>query len=622
MRLRRLVLRRRERHPPEQDGSDGKDARSPEGHHKRADTYRRIATEVRPHWKPVLVLLLVDLLATPLWLLIPLPLKIAIDSVIGSKPLPGFLDLFLPSWAVSTDTRLLILTAFLQVFFVLLAQLQQVGSYVGHTRMGEKMTLAFRERLFRHAQRLSLTYHDTKGTTDSLYRIQYDAPALQHIVDSLIPFVASGFMLVSAVYVTARINIQLALVALTVAPTMFLIARSYLRRVHKGYREFRDIESSALAVVQEVLAAIRVVKAFGREEQERDRFVTRSDAGVQTRVKLSLAESGFGLIVNLITACGTALVLFVGISNVRSGVLTLGELMVVMAYLTRLYGPLEDVSQKVGDMQSSVASAERAFELLDQHPEVAERRGARPLSRAKGAIEFRDVCFAYEPGSFALQDLSFAVPSGGRIGISGRTGAGKTTILSLLMRFYDPISGRILLDDVDLRDYRLSDLRNQFGMVLQDPVLFSTSIGENIAYARRGANRVEIEEAARAAGAHHFIMRLPERYETVVGERGMRLSGGERQRISLARAFLKNAPILILDEPTSSVDVKTEAAIMDALHSLMQGRTTLMIAHRLSTLDYCDVRLEVDDGRLKAAHCSPGELVAQRPADTTGRTEQ
>ena len=269
-----------------------------------------------------------------------------------------------------------------------------------------------------------------------------------------------------------------------------------------------------------------------------------------------------------------------------------------MSYLAQLYAPLKTISKSAATLQSSLASAERAFALLDEAPDVVERPNAGRLLRASGAVAFHNVSFAYNGGAPVLHDVSFDIRPGTRVGIMGMTGAGKTTLVSLLTRFYDPTAGQILLDGVDLRDYKLADLRNQFAIVLQEPVLFSTSIAENIAYARPDASEEEIIEAAKAANAHEFIVSLPQGYETLVGERGMRLSGGERQRISLARAFLKDAPILILDEPTSSVDMKTEAAIMEAMERLMQGRTAFIIAHRLSTLTNCDVLLKIENGRL------------------------
>jgi ATP-binding cassette, subfamily B, bacterial len=559
---------------------------------------RRILGQLRPFWPAILLLLVVDLLATPLLLLTPVPLKIAVDSVIGDEPLPGFVDAFLPASVVSGSIALLVVVAVMQVLIVLLGELQSLVSYVLGTRTGERLTLDFRGRLFRHVQRLSLSFHDTRGSHDSIYRIQYDAEAMQHIVESVIPFVGAAAMLVAALYVTALIDLQLALIALAVVPALFVLSRVYTRRVHRRYHDLKELESSALGVLQDVLTAMRVVKAFGKEKDEHARYIARSDRTVKARVRLSFTEAAFGLAVNVVIAIGTAAVLFVGVRHVQTGVLTVGELLMVMAYLSQLYGPLETISQKVGDLQSSFASAERAFELLDETPDVTEKPHARRLRRARGAIEFRNVSFGYEGTVSVLRDISFSIAPGTRLGIVGKTGAGKTTLVSLLTRFYDPTAGAILLDGVDLCDYRLADLRNQFGIVLQEPVLFSTSIAENIAYARPGARSRDILAAAEAANAHEFVRELPDGYETIVGERGMRLSGGERQRIALARAFLKDAPILILDEPTSSVDTQTEAKIMEASERLMQGRTSLMIAHRLSTLEDCDARFEIEFGRL------------------------
>jgi ATP-binding cassette subfamily B protein len=387
-------------------------------------------------------------------------------------------------------------------------------------------------------------------------------------------------------------------VALVISPFLFFFSGTYNRRMRGRYWDVKQMESRALKVVQEVLTAVRVVKAFGREDNEQERFVRQSSEGMRARIRLSFAEGAFGLLVNLTTAVGTALVLFIGIRNVLTGILTLGELLIVIAYLSQLYGPLKTISQKVATLQSSLASAQRAFELLDEVPEVVERPNARSLKRAVGAIEFRNVSFAYDGKNPVLHNVSFLIDAGTRVGIVGRTGSGKTTLVGLLTRFYDPSAGQILLDGVDLRDYKLADLRNQFAIFLQEPVLFSTSVAENIAYAHDSASEREIVAAAKAANAHEFVVGLPDGYDTLVGERGMQLSGGERQRIALARAFLKDAPILILDEPTSSVDMKTEAGIMEAMERLMKGRTTFMIAHRPSTLENYDILLVIEDGQL------------------------
>jgi ATP-binding cassette subfamily B protein len=400
------------------------------------------------------------------------------------------------------------------------------------------------------------------------------------------------------IVVMAGIDWSLALVALTVTPVLFAVSQIYSRRLKRSWREAKDLESSTLSVVQEVLSSMRVVKAFSQEEREEERYVERASKSLREKIKLNALGGSFGLIVGLTIGLGTAIVLYLGARHVQAGQISMGELILVMSYLAMLYAPLQTVSKSAASLQGSLVSAARAFELLDAAPEVVEKPGARPLGRARGDVVFENVSFAYDEGRAALSGVSFAVPAGSRAGIAGTTGAGKSTLMSLLLRLYDATSGRILLDGVDLRDYRLRDLRNQFAIVLQEPVLFACSIRENIAYAKPDATEAEITAAARAANAHDFISRLPGGYQTEVGERGVQLSGGERQRISLARAFLKDAPILILDEPTSSVDVQTESVILDAVERLMQGRTTFMIAHRISTLDICDLRLQLEQGRL------------------------
>lgn len=565
--------------------------------------YRRLLRQARPYWVHIAGTFALDLLAAPLALLTPLPLKIVVDSLIGSQPLPGPLARLFPG---ASDAGVLGLVAGLVVFTALLVHLRSMASDLLHTYTGERLVLDFRARLFRHLQRLSLSYHDTRGTSDSLYRIQYDAPAIRRVaIDGVIPFITSAATLVGMIAVTARLDRQLAAVALAVAPVLLLLSRNGRRRLRGRWKEYKQLDSGAMSIVQEALAATRVVKAFGQEEREEERFVQRAGEGLQGQIQLALIGGGFDLLIGLTLALGTTAVLTLGALHIREDTLTLGSLLLVMAYLSQLYDPLERISKKYADLQSSLISAERAFELLDEPPEVVQRPGARPLARASGAVTFRNVSFAYDGDRSALHDVSFEVPAGSRVGIAGPTGAGKTTLVSLLMRFYDPDAGRILLDGVDLRDYRLTDLRGQFAMVLQDPVLLSTSIAENIAYARPGAREDEIAAAARAACAHDFITRLPESYRTPVGERGMRLSGGERQRISLARAFLKDAPLLILDEPTSAVDTATEREIMEAMERLMQGRTTFIIAHRLTTLEGCDALLSVEAGRVRVTAPDP-----------------
>jgi ATP-binding cassette, subfamily B, bacterial len=560
--------------------------------------YRRLLRQARPYWPHLVALFGLGLLTTPLALLVPLPLKIVVDSVLATRPLPGPIGTWFPA-AAASPTVALVLAIGLLLAVTLLGQIQDLANSWLRAFVGEKLVLGFRARLLEQGQRLSLSYHDTRGTADTVYRIQHDAPALQFIaVDGVIPFVSAAITLVAMIAVTARLDAQLAVVALVIAPALFLLSRRYRRLLRSQSRHAKSLESTTFSVVQEILGALRVVKAFGQEQRERQRFETHAQDGLTARLRLALIEGRFGLWVGFTTAVGTSAVLFIGVRHVQAGVLTLGELLMAMSYLAQLYRPLGTVSRKAASLQSYLASAERAFAVLDEAPDVPERPGARPLERARGTVEFRHVSFGYDGDRDVLDAVTFAAARGTRVAIAGATGAGKTTLVSLLTRFYDPTAGQITLDGIDLRDYRLADLRRQFAVVLQHPLLFSTTVGENIAYGKPGAASHDIEAAAAAAGAHEFITRLPRGYATPVGEGGQKLSGGERQRVALARAFLRDAPLLILDEPTSAVDLKTEAVILEALERLMRDRTVFLITHRPSPGVLCDLRLHFERGRL------------------------
>jgi ATP-binding cassette, subfamily B, bacterial len=559
--------------------------------------YLRSLRQSRRCWPHLAGIALLSLLSMPLSLLYPLPLKIAVDSVLGQQPLPDFLVRFLPPMPpgpVAIGCAIVLLLA-----IALLANLQGLASWYLQTYTGEKLVWDFRAELLNHVQRLPLAFHDRYGPTDSVYRIQHDAPSIQYVaIQGVVPLITAIFTLAGMVYVCARIDFQLALVALAISPVLFALSLACSRLVRRRSQEIKELDSTALSVVQEVLGSIHLVKAFGQENREQGRFVRHSSKRMSGQVQLAVLQAVFNVLIGLTVAGGTAAALYIGVRHVRAGLLTVGSLLMVMAYIAQMYGPLQLLSTKATDLQSWFTSLERAFLLLDQAPEIAESPRALPLARARGDFEFRDVCFVYDESDRGLRHISVQIPAGTRVGIVGATGAGKSTLLNLLMRFYDPIEGQVLLDGVDIRDYRIADLRRQFAVVLQQPVLFAASIAENIAYGKPDASDAEIMTAARAASAHEFIARLPEAYETSAGERGARLSGGERQRISLARAFLRDSPVLILDEPTSSVDMQTETAILQATEALLRGRTTFMIAHRLHTLKSCDMILVLDRGRL------------------------
>jgi len=561
--------------------------------------YLRLLREARGYWPAIAGLLVLQILTAPLKLLAPVPLKIVVDNVLGSRPVPGVMRRILPSAVLDSATGLLVFAVILLVAVTTLVYLKALALWVAQTYTAQKLVLSFRAKLFHHVQRLSLSYHDSRGSTDSTYRIQYDAEAIQKVaIGGVIPFVTACVTLLGFLVVITILDPVLALIASAVMPALFLFARSFGPRLRREWKTVKEVESSAMSVLQETLGSLRVVKAFGQEGRQHRQFVDKSNMGVRRQIRVACTQGGFDLLVGVTTALGTAVVLFLGVQHVLDGRLTLGNLLIVMAYLTQLYGPLEVISRKATELQSGLASAERAFTLLDERPEVVERANAISIGRARGEIRFEGLSFGYDPGVTILREIDLVIPAGARVGIVGRTGVGKSTLVNLLMRFHDPTRGRIILDGLDLRDYELRSLRNQFALVLQDPVLFSTTIAENIAYARPGADMKAIVAAAKAADAHEFIEALPEGYETCVGERGMRLSGGERQRISLARAFLKDAPILMLDEPTSAVDVKTEKSIMEAMRRLMEGRTSLMITHRPGTLAGCDLLLRIVDGRV------------------------
>ncbi len=560
---------------------------------------QRILVYARPYWPHIITLFILSLLLIPIALLKPYALKLLIDSGFGSLPVPSFIRAFFTPGFQFGFTEVVFISVALVILIELADNIIIFISWLLSIFTGEKLVLNFRTLLFNHIQRLSLSYHDKKGSSDSLYRIQWDTMSIRNLLlTQLSALVSSSITLFAMIAVMFFINWKFALIALCIIPPLVIITKLSTKRLVRDWYKVKDAESVAMSVIHEVLNSLRVVKAFGQENNENERFINRSDAAVKGQVKVAKIAAGYTFLVNMLLAIGTAGFIYAGAIFVHAGQMTIGELTLVIAYIIQIFGPLQSIIKNLNDIQASVVSIDRVFAVLDEKKEVTENADAVHLQRAKGQFEFNNVFFSYNKDEPTLQDISFEIKPGDRVGIMGSTGAGKSTLINLLSRFYDPSSGLIKIDGTDIKHYKLADYRNQFSIVLQEPVLFSSTIGENISYGKPGATEREIIEAAKAANAHEFILKSKDGYNTEAGERGMQLSGGERQRISIARAFIKNAPVLILDEPTSSLDMGTEALIMEAMERLMQGRTTFMITHRLDTLKSCNVILHLENGRL------------------------
>ena len=557
----------------------------------------RVLRYLRPHCRLGTISVAVTVLGALAALLAPWPLNLVVDNVLGNRPLPGALSRLVGS--VGTNPMELLIAAVLFGLLVALIAngLQVISNYV-NTKIEQFITLDFRSHLFLHAQRMSLAFHDRRRSGMLIYIInsQGDAPA--GLIMTMPMLAESALTLLGMFWISFRMDWELTLVSLAVVPFLYYSVGYYATHIQDKLQRVRGQEGEALAIIHESLSMMRVIVAFGREEHEYSRFRQQTSSAVDARVKVTVRQTIFALVVNMITAMGSTLVLGLGAYHVMQGKLTVGQLLVVIAYIAAVYKPLETISYTIGSLQDKFISLKTTFDLLDTEPDIKDAARARALQRADGGVIYEQVCFSYSERTDTLRNISFEAKPGQVIGIVGPTGAGKSTLVSLLPRFYDCKQGRILLDGVNARELTLKSLRQQISIVLQEPLLFSGSIAENIRYGRLEASQEEIIQASKAANAHQFIMRLPLQYDTVLGERGAAVSGGERQRIAVARAFLKNAPILILDEPTSSVDSKTEAIILEALARLMIGRTTFMIAHRLSTLHNADRILVLNRGEL------------------------
>lgn len=559
--------------------------------------FHRVIPYLLPYKKLAWLSVALILLGAIFGLLTPWPLKILIDHVLEQKPMSPAL-----AWVFGPIANHRLLMLFVVALTGLIITLMQNAITVLHnyasTKIDQRMVLDFRSDLMQHAQRLSLAFHNQRRTGHVIFAINNMGAAIAKLVMIIPPLAESFLTLLGMFCIVFLLDWQLALISLSIIPFLYVSVGHYMKRIHPRLREVRGMEGEMLSKIHETITMLPVVMAFGREDYEYERFREHGEQTVDKRVGLTVRQTIFSLGVNTITAAGTALVLGFGGWHVVQGILTTGDLMVVLAYIAAVYKPLERISTTMGSIQEITVGLEAAFNLLDTEVDIKDAPNAIPLPRCEGSIEFQNINFAYKERRSTLEGISFAVKPGQLVGLVGPTGAGKTTLVSLMPRFFDPDQGSILVDEEDVRKYTLASLRSQFSIVLQEPVLFSDTIAENIRYGKLDASEAEIIEAAEAANAHAFISRLPQGYETKLGERGAKLSGGERQRIAVARAFLRNSPFLILDEPTSSVDTKTEQVILDALKRLMAGRTTFMIAHRLSTLMDADLLLVLQDGRI------------------------
>jgi ATP-binding cassette subfamily B protein len=554
---------------------------------------------IRPHWTALTLALVAVIGETVAGVLEPWPIKVVVDNILEAKPLTGVVGRFVTAafgpgpyamlnFAVAAVAAVAVLGAFSAYFEKFLTT--SVSQWVGHD---------LRRTLYHHIQRLSLADHDKAKSGDMITRVTSDIEVVQDFIDSaLLGIVYNLTTLVGMISVMFWLNWRFTLIALSVMPVLFIVVYRYTRRIKQASRAVRKKEGDLLSIVSEVLTSIRVVQAFAREDYEQKRFDRESLANVEAGLEARSLKAKLAPVVELIVAIGTCLVLFYGARLALTGQITAGVLIVFLLYLGKMYKPMRDLSKMADTVSKAMVGYERIHEVLDIDSVVRDAPGARRAPRFTGKIEFDHVSFGYGSDTPIITDVSFTVEAGQVAAIVGPSGAGKTTVVSLIPRFYDPTAGRIVIEGSDIRKYQLKSLRDQMSFVLQDTLLFRATIWENIAYGKPGAPAAEIKRAAKLANADEFIEAMPDGYDTMVGERGMTLSGGQRQRIAIARAVIRDTPILILDEPTSGLDAASEQAVMEALATLMKGRTSIVIAHRLDTIRQADAIFVIDDCRL------------------------
>jgi len=563
--------------------------------------YRRVLRYYRPFLGQTILGLLLSVIGIALNLLKPWPFKVIVDNFLRAGPaIPDNWRLWVPLLCIALVA--------IQFFW---GTINWVTNYL-FVKIGLQALLELRTDLYSYLQSLSLKYHDARRSSDSSFRVAYDSQSIQTIYNKgFTNIFGSTITLIGTFVIMLRLDWQLTLISLAIVPLIVGAIYLFAHRIRRESTSIQEQESAVLAQAQEGLSSIRMVHAFGREEFEVRQFQQQARQSLQANLRLTLTNVNSALVISTLMVVGTAAMYYVGTLHVIAGTLTLGSLLVFSAYLLMLYQPLESLTYTAWAMEGATAGAKRCFEVLDRQDDVVDSPNAIGISSAKGAIAFKSVSFGYAGDRYVLRDINLQIEPNQIVGVVGGTGAGKSTLFSLVPRFYDPTTGSIALDGRELQNITKKTLRAQIAIVLQDTLLFSTTVRENIAYGRPDATEEEIVDAARRAQADDFIRQLPSGYASPVGERGGHLSVGQRQRIGIARAFLKNAPILLLDEPTSALDPRTESAIMETIKELMQGRTTLIATHRLATIHGLDQIIVLENGRIVEKGRGP-ELIARR----------
>ena len=532
-------------------------------------------------------------------LLKPWPMAVLVDSVLGSKALPTALQ----SWSGDKAGLIALLAGATVLLHLLQGGLNATQNFLAIS-VGLRGLRRVRNEVFGWLQRLSLRFHQGRNTGDLIHRAAWDTFSFQTLFQQGMMTSASAALSFGLmVIVMAQLNGRLTLIALATVPLLLLVIRTFGKRMTEQGASAQQADSQVTSLVQQNIAALPLVQSYTREDHEAAHFSTHTEQAQERRLAQHGWEVAYWFAITAVFGGGTAGILWLGANEVLRGTATLGELLIFLTYLGQFYEPLNQLSHVGATVSNASVGAKRVFEILDTPEEVKDAVDAKPVVRSslRGELTFSSVTFRYTDDREILRDLSFTLAPGQSAAIIGPSGVGKTTLLNLVPRFFDPSSGSIQRDGADLRSLRVRDLRAHVAIVLQEPILLPTSIAENIAYGRPGATRAEIEAAAKAANAHTYIEKLPQKYDTLVGDGAARLSVGERQRLNLARAFLKDAPILLLDEPTSALDAESEALVVESLKRLMRGRTTLIVAHRLSTIRNLDKILVLEDGRVSEA---------------------